>query len=614
MSRIQWTPRDIMYVTAECLTGAFSVFGNSLVLVAIMKICSLRTVTNCFIGSLAAADVLVGLIIPPTVILSYMGLPRNFYGCVFVNSLVVLLTNISILSLLGVAVERFVAVKNPFLYQRVMTKKRALLVVTLTWIIAIFFGLIPLMGWHLGSEGFEFCAFSVVIDLRYLVYLNFFGMTVPLLLVMLVIYIYIFYIIRKQWQQTRYQMQLFKRNLRQHKREVRGAKGLAYVIILFTVCWFPVHIMNCITVFAPQNSAPFDWLLVAIVLSHANSFVNPFLYAFSNSKFKYAIKRILCCERSSPTDTESTFHTTQIINSGNSTRSTQRNSSWESQSLDFTQTSSVGLTEFSTMSATEFSTMSAQMNLSHLVPSVVVTESATLTCSVETPQLSEDSASKPSSSEQKIYNGKEIHTEETLPGHGQFKQCDKICIEDSPVQTSSSTYTSLALLFDDSLKIPGRMLSSYHVWVTPTSQHIEIKQQSKNDSTAHSAEEHLSKGEQSTAGDNALTEVDKEQSVDLEACTSSKGEQSTAGDNALTEVDKKQSVDPEACTSSKGEQSTAGDNALTEVDKEQSVDPEACTSSNEHFFPLVNEQKKHGISSCHEIKGTEQLHKLDFFF
>ncbi|XP_076441897.1 uncharacterized protein LOC143280956 [Babylonia areolata] len=559
MSGIQWTPRDIAYVTAECLTGAFSVFGNSLVLVAIMKTRSLRTVTNCFIGSLAAADALVGLIIPPTVILSYMGLPRNFYGCVFVNSLVVLLTNISILSLLGVAVERFVAVKNPFLYQRVMTKKRALLVVTLTWIIAIFFGLIPLMGWHLGSEGFEFCAFTVVIDLRYMVYLTFFGMTVPLLLIMLVIYIYIFHIIRKQRQRTKAQIQLFLRDLQQQKREVRGAKGLAYVIILFAVCWFPVHIMNCITVFSPQNSAPFDWLLAAIVLSHANSFVNPFLYAFSNSKFKYAMKRILCCRRGSPTDIESTIHSVQKSNSRLFRHSTQRNSSWASpSSSDFTQTSTVELTQFFTKPT--------QMNPSYLAPSVVATDSTTLTCNVETPQPciavlatsspqihTEDSASKPSSSKQKFCNGKEIHTEETLPGHGQFKQCDNICREDSRVQTNCSMTTSSAFLFDEGLKIPDRILSSHCVWMSSFSQRIKIEQQGKNDPIAHPEEERLSKGELSTAGNNAIIKVDKE----------------------------------------------------------QFVDHEACSSSDEHFIPLVNEQKKHGINSCHEIEGTEQIHKLN---
>ena len=301
MSATKWTTQYYVYVTAECVTGILSVLGNSLVLIAIWRTRALRTVTNCFIGSLAAADVLVGIVIPPTVLLPYRGLPKDFYGCVLLNTVVVLITNISILNLLAVALERYVAISDPFRYQRLMTVNRAMVVVVITWVIAILLGLVPIMGWNLGKEGFTNCSFVAVIDMKYMVYLIFLGVNVPPLVSMLVIYMYIFHIIRKQQRRTVAQLTVLsrdeRRNVRQQKREVRGAKGLAYVIILFAVCWMPLHIMNSFTLFAPEKSAPYKALLAAIVLSHANSFVNPFLYAFSNSQFKRAMQRILCCGR-----------------------------------------------------------------------------------------------------------------------------------------------------------------------------------------------------------------------------------------------------------------------------------------------------------------------------
>ncbi|XP_070180094.1 adenosine receptor A2b-like [Littorina saxatilis] len=294
-----WTTQDYVYVTAECLTGVLAVLGNGLVLMAIYRTRALRTVTNCFIASLAAADMLVGAVIPPAVVLPYRGLPHEFHGCVFLNTAVVLITNISILSLLAVAMERFLAISDPFRYQRVLTKKRALLVVALTWVVAIFIGLIPTMGWNLGSDGFDQCSFTDVIDMDYMVYLIFFGVNLPPLFFMLIIYLYIFHIIRKQQSRMVSQMPVLsrdqRRSERQQKRKVRGTKGLAYIIILFAVCWMPVHVCNCITLFDMEHAPPLPVLLAAIVLSHANSFINPFLYAFSNSKFKRAMKRIIFC-------------------------------------------------------------------------------------------------------------------------------------------------------------------------------------------------------------------------------------------------------------------------------------------------------------------------------
>jgi len=49
--------------------------------------------------------------------------------------------------------------------------------------------------------------------------------------------------------------------------------------------------MNSVTLFAGQTSIP--GVIVAVILSHANSAVNPVLYAYSNSKFIAAFRRIL---------------------------------------------------------------------------------------------------------------------------------------------------------------------------------------------------------------------------------------------------------------------------------------------------------------------------------
>ena len=291
--QMTWTTQDYVYIFAECVVSFLSVMGNTVVLLAIWKTPGLHTVTNCFIGSLAAADVLVGIVTPPTAVLPYRGLPKNFYGCVFLNSLVVLITNISILNLLAIALERFLAISDPFSYMRLMTKTKAMAVIVITWTIGSLLGLVPLMGWNHGQKGFTVCSFPAVICMEYVVYLIFFVVNILPLVLMLAIYLYIFHIVRKQQRRFTGQVMTNGKGTKQERRQVRGAIGLAYVIILYAVCWIPIHIIDCVVLFAPEKKASKPVLLTAVVLSHSNSAVNPYLYALSNSGFKRAMIQIL---------------------------------------------------------------------------------------------------------------------------------------------------------------------------------------------------------------------------------------------------------------------------------------------------------------------------------
>ena len=63
--------------------------GNTLIIVAVMTTRRLRTVTNCFVMSLAVADWLVGIfVMPPAVALQIMG--KTHLLCVFTDNLFVL--------------------------------------------------------------------------------------------------------------------------------------------------------------------------------------------------------------------------------------------------------------------------------------------------------------------------------------------------------------------------------------------------------------------------------------------------------------------------------------------------------------------------------------------
>ena len=286
---------DAYYLTSiigESVLGVAAMIGNGIVLFLILWDRQLQTMTNYFVASLAAADFLVGAIGVPCVIVASHGMPYNFHGCLVVNSMIVILTQISIFGLLCIAVERFFAIRNPFKYQSFCTWRFCLLTIALSWLAAILVGLVPLFGWNLGWTEDNICSFTKVIDLRYMVYFNFAGCVLLPLVLTLLIYIYIYHVVR-QHKRAIAALQIpaevtppKARKQPSLKNEIKAAKWFAIVIFLFAICWLPIHIINTITVLTGSTCLP--CLTAAILLSHFNSAINPVLYALGNTKFQLA--------------------------------------------------------------------------------------------------------------------------------------------------------------------------------------------------------------------------------------------------------------------------------------------------------------------------------------
>jgi 7 transmembrane receptor (rhodopsin family) len=70
----KWPWTEILFCTLFCLLIVTVIVGNSLVILSIMTTRRLRTVTNCFVMSLAVADWLVGIfVMPPGVFVFLVG-------------------------------------------------------------------------------------------------------------------------------------------------------------------------------------------------------------------------------------------------------------------------------------------------------------------------------------------------------------------------------------------------------------------------------------------------------------------------------------------------------------------------------------------------------------
>ncbi|XP_072212100.1 adenosine receptor A3 [Excalfactoria chinensis] len=281
---------DAIYIGAECLVALLAALGNIPVVWAVKLNAAFHNTTMYFIASLALADIAVGVFVIPLAVLVSLQVSIPFHFCLFLCCLMVVFTQASILSLLAIAIDRYLRVKLPIRYKIISTERRIWWALGLCWFLSLLVGLTPMFGWNKRSARYHTCEFTSVMRMDYMVYFSFFTWTLIPLSAMCALYVAVFYIIRTKLSQGAANgrgVGMF------YGKEFRKAKSLALVLFLFAVSWLPLSIMNCVDYFYPGSKIPKPWFFLGILLSHANSAMNPIVYACKIKKFKTTYLLIL---------------------------------------------------------------------------------------------------------------------------------------------------------------------------------------------------------------------------------------------------------------------------------------------------------------------------------
>jgi hypothetical protein len=133
------------------------IFGNAMVIAAVRMTSKLRGATNLFIVSLAWADLTLGLVVLPSSA-SYEVFGLWIFGDVWCSiwlAVDVWTCTASILHLVVISLDRFIAVTHPITYPNIMTTKRAKLLILGAWVLSFVICFPPLVGWDSGKDAEE---------------------------------------------------------------------------------------------------------------------------------------------------------------------------------------------------------------------------------------------------------------------------------------------------------------------------------------------------------------------------------------------------------------------------------------------------------------------------
>ncbi|XP_046730118.1 trace amine-associated receptor 13c-like [Silurus meridionalis] len=286
----------LLYVCSAAVV-LLTVCGNMLIIISVLHFKQLHTPTNILVLSLAVSDFLIGALVMPPMLISAIESCWIFDKGYCISFLVTayFLASFSIYNVALIAVDRYLALSNPFLYTKNISRRTMSIVVVFNWFCSLLYNI--LLCYFNGSF-----TSSIMCPGECFLLLNEVGAVIDLIItfifpcsIIIILYIGVFLIakkhataIRELNNHTRPQTQ--KITSHSMKSERKAAKVLGILVAVFIVCLLPYFIYSLLADVIRMQADTFMKVFMVLCL---NSTINPIIYALFYPWFRRCVKLII---------------------------------------------------------------------------------------------------------------------------------------------------------------------------------------------------------------------------------------------------------------------------------------------------------------------------------
>ncbi|XP_061072434.1 trace amine-associated receptor 13c-like [Conger conger] len=270
----------LLYMSVAVVVS-LTVCGNLLVIISICHFKQLQTPTNFLLFSLAVTDFLVGAIVMPlyfTVLIE----PHSCFGilyCIIFNVASFYLTCISIYNVALIAVDRYIALSNPFHYSMKMTRNITLRIIAILWLNSLIYNMMLLYfnGNMIDMKANVPCGECIVkVNNEWSIIDLIIVFVLPCSMI-IILYLKIFTIATKQANKIRSVRKCPHIHNSSMASERKAAKTLGILVVVFLLCLVPFFVSTFLN---------FQSLV------YLNSSINPIIYALFYPWFQRSFKLI----------------------------------------------------------------------------------------------------------------------------------------------------------------------------------------------------------------------------------------------------------------------------------------------------------------------------------